>query len=420
MGLQFGFEGQKSAAAAQETKVDVNTGEETKVDNNGEEVSTLDNNGNPGEQTPPADNNGEGGNNGDDNLEVGTVVTLGEDNYTVNEKGDLVDKDGNIFKEAKDVKAFLDEYEVSEKDETPVFDINGMIETVGTKITDEDGKDVIFENTPQGAAAYVNEVLELKKEEFAKAGVEALIEKYPIVNDFLNYYIANGNSYEGFGQNKDRSSIVIDENNEAQQEAIIREAWKESKRAGNVDAYIKYLKDSNQLKDVAQSELEGLQEYDKRIKEQIAKEAQERIIKEQQEQEQYWGMVKEIIDNKQIAGYKLPEVIMLNRDGKQVTASLNDFYNYVYQVDDKGISRYEYSLMNKTPKERCERQLLEAYLDFTGNDYTSLINLAMAEEKKKQLVLTSANRKTKVTITKPKREESKTAASTANKIAGSY
>lgn len=417
MGLQFGFEGQKSAAAAQETKVDVNTGEETKVDNNGEEVATLDNNGNLGEQTPPADNNGEGG---DDNLEVGTVVSLGEDNYTVNEKGDLVDKDGNIFKEAKDVKAFLEEYEVSEKDETPVFDINGMIEAVGTKITDEDGKDVVFENTPEGAAAYVNEVLELKKEEFAKAGVEALIEKYPIVNDFLNYYIANGNSYEGFGQNKDRSSIVIDENNEAQQEAIIREAWKESKRAGNVDAYIKYLKDSNQLKDVAQSELEGLQEYDRRVKEQIAKEAQERIVKEQQEQEQYWGMVKEIIDNKQIAGYKLPEVIMLNKDGKQVTASLNDFYNYVYQVDDKGISRYEYSLMNKTPKERCERQLLEAYLDFTGNDYTSLINLAMAEEKKKQLVLTSASKKNKVTITKPKREETKTAGSTANKIASSY
>lgn len=163
-----------------------------------------------------------------------------------------------------------------------------------------------------------------------------------------------------------------------------------------------------------------MQEYDRRVKEQIAKEAQERIVKEQQEQEQYWGMVKEIIDNKQIAGYKLPEVIMLNKDGKQVTASLNDFYNYVYQVDDKGISRYEYSLINKTPKERCERQLLEAYLDFTGNDYTSLINLAMAEEKKKQLVLTSANKKNKVTITKPKREETKTAGSTANKIASSY
>ena len=54
MGLQFGLR-TKSAAAAQETKVDVNTGEETKVDNNGEEVSTLDNNGNPGEQTPPTE-----------------------------------------------------------------------------------------------------------------------------------------------------------------------------------------------------------------------------------------------------------------------------------------------------------------------------------------------------------------------------
>lgn len=409
MGLTFGFNGEQSAEQVQETKVDVNTGEETKVDANGEVVSQIDNN-------PPADENRQKDEKVESAYEAGTVINIGDDAYTVDDKGNLVDKDGQIFKEAKDVDAYLKEFEIKEADDT-TFDINSIIEQVGVKVTDEDGKEITFDNTPEGVAAYIKEVNEVKKSEYAKAGVEALIEQYPIINDFLNYYIANGNSYEGFGEQKDRSSIVIDENNEAQQEAIIREAWKESKRNGDVNAYIKYLKDTNQLKDIAKSELEGLQEYDKQIKEQIAKEAQENLIKEQQAQEQYWNMVKETINSKQIAGYKLPEVILLNKDDKQVTASLNDFYNYVYQVDDEGYSRYERALMAKDVKARCEQQLLAAYLEFTGNDYTSLVNLALADEKKKQLVATANNKKTRVTITKPTKENK---GNVGDKIASSF
>ena len=62
---------------------------------------------------------------------------------------------------------------------------------------------------------------------------------------FLNYYVANGNSFEGFGELRDRSGIEVDENNVSQQEAIVREAFKEFNRRGNVDKYIQYLKDSN-------------------------------------------------------------------------------------------------------------------------------------------------------------------------------
>lgn len=410
MGLNFGFNGEQSAEAVQETKVDVNTGEETKVNENGEEISSIDNN------TPPVNENQQNEEKVESSYEEGTVINIGDDSYTIDDKGNLVDKDGQIFKEAKDVDEYLKEFDIKEEKDT-TFDINSIIEQVGVKITAEDGKEVTFDNTPEGVAAYIREVNELKKEEYAKAGVEALVEQYPIVNDFLNYYIANGNSYEGFGEQKDRTSIVIDENNEAQQEAIIREAWKESKRSGDVNAYIKYLKDTNQLKDVAKSELEGLQEYDRQVKEQIAKEAQENLIKNQQEQEQYWKMVKDTINSKQIAGYKLPEVIILNKDGKQVAASLNDFYNYVYQVDDEGYSRYERALMAKDVKTRCEQQLLAAYLEFTGNDYTSLVNLALANEKKKQLVATANNKKTKVTITKPTKANKE---NLGDKIAASF
>ena len=43
------------------------------------------------------------------------------------------------------------------------------------------------------------------------------------MGDFLKYYVANGNSVEGFGELRDRSGIEVDENNVSQQEAIVRE-----------------------------------------------------------------------------------------------------------------------------------------------------------------------------------------------------
>ena len=179
-------------------------------------------------------------------LVAGTVISIGEESYTVDSEGNLVDKYNKIFKEAAEVKEYLAQFEVDENKETPI-DVDSIIKAVGVEVTDENDKPITFDNTPEGIAQYVNEVIELQKQEIAQAGVQTLLDKYPIVADFLNYYVANGNDARGFGEVKDRSSITIDENNIAQQEAIIREAYKENKRHGDVDAYIKYLNKQMQL-----------------------------------------------------------------------------------------------------------------------------------------------------------------------------
>ena len=161
------------------------------------------------------DNNNGNQVDGDDlAVEPGSVVTIGEDTYTVDAEGNLVDKNNKVFKEAKDVKDFLKQFEVDNTDDTEnVIDVAKIIEKVGFEVTDENDKPITFENTPDGVASYINEVLDAKRTEYAQAGVQQLIDKFPIVSDFLNYYVANGNSYEGFGQVRDRSTITIDENN---------------------------------------------------------------------------------------------------------------------------------------------------------------------------------------------------------------
>lgn len=333
------------------------------------------------------------------NLNVGDSVEIDGITYTVNNDGALVDEKGEVFKTKDEVIELLKDNSVENIEESNSINIEDIQKIVGINIEDEKGNSVQFDSTPEGVAQYVNSILELKKAEFAQAGINKLIEDYPILNDFLNYYIANGNSYEGFGELKDRSGIQVDDNNVSQQEAIVREAWKEFGRRGSVDKYITYLKDSGQLADVAKEDLAALQQHDAEVREENSRAAIEAQEEYEREVIAYWKNVKSCIDKREIAGYKIPETIILNKNGKQVSATPNDFFNYVYQVDDNGMSQYQRELANESIQDRMQDELLKAWLKYTGKSYDSLLEMGVAAKEVKKLRLTANNNKSaKATI----------------------
>lgn len=418
----FGFNGETSNVDVKPTDdvTDLDTGKTGQLDANGNAVDDITGNGNgdsnngdankdkqtsssTGGQTKDTKNPDDATANEHD-LEEGTIIEDGDNKYTVDKDGNLIDDKGNIFKAKNEVAAYLKEFEVEDTSNEDKIDVKSIQELVGISVTSEDGKPVTFDNTPQGVASYVQSVLDLKRDEFAKAGVNKLFEDYPVVSDFLNYYVANGNSFEGFGELRDRSGIEVDENNVSQQEAIVREAFKEFNRRGNVDKYIQYLKDSNELFNVAKEELEALQKADNDVREANAKEALRVKAEEEKQFVEFWNGVKECIDKRQIAGYRIPETVIIERNGKQISTTPEDFFNYVYQVDDKGLSRYETDLMKLSPAERRDEELLKAWLKYTGKGYDSLIEMAVSDKEAKKLKLTASQRKSTrgaIKITKP-------------------
>lgn len=418
----FGFNGETSNVDVKPTDdvTDLDTGKTGQLDANGNAIDDITGNGNgdsnngdankdkqtsssTGGQTKDTKNPNDATANEHD-LEEGTIIEDGDNKYIVDKDGNLIDDKGNIFKSKNEVAAYLKEFEVEDASNEDKIDVKSIQELVGVSVTSEDGKSVTFDNTPQGVASYVQSVLDLKRDEFAKAGVNKLFEDYPVVSDFLNYYVANGNSFEGFGELRDRSGIEVDENNVSQQEAIVREAFKEFNRRGNVDKYIQYLKDSNELFNVAKEELEALQKADNDVREANAKEALRVKAEEEKQLVEFWNGVKECIDKRQIAGYRIPETVIIERNGKQISTTPEDFFNYVYQVDDKGLSRYENDLMKLSPAERRDEELLKAWLKYTGKGYDSLIEMAVSDKEAKKLKLTASQRKSTrgaIKITKP-------------------
>lgn len=340
------------------------------------------------------DKSNDDGQSGDSSLKEGSVVTVGEDSYTVDANGNLLDKDNNIFKSSNEVAEWLAQFEtVDDDDDVDAINLANIQKAIGIELSDENGNPVEFENSIEGIKSYINGVVEANREDNYRTAFNSIQQQYPFIDDVINYWVANNNSLEGYNEIPDRSKIEVIPNNAAQHEAIIRQAWVESKRPGNIEDYLQYLKSSGNLESVARDELKGLQQLDADYRERIAQQAEEVEAKQQQYIAEYWNSVQDIVQSGKIAGYDIPETITVNRDGRSIAVGRNEFFNYLYQVDGEGKSMYQRDIEATDETAQLQDQLLRAYLMFTGGSYADLVAMADNKNKVKHLKLTAKNSK---------------------------
>ena len=371
--------------------------------NNADEPSVLNsennNNTNPeGKEGSSGDDKtdkpNDDGQSGDSSLKEGSVVTVGEDSYTVDANGNLLDKDNNIFKSSNEVAEWLAQFEtVDDDDDADAINLANIQKAIGVELSDENGNPVEFENSIEGIKSYINGVVEANREDNYRTAFNSIQQQYPFIDDVINYWVANNNSLEGYNEIPDRSKIEVIPNNAAQHEAIIRQAWAESKRPGNIEDYLQYLKSSGNLEAVARDELKGLQQLDAEYRERIAQQAEEVEAQQQQYIAEYWNSVQDIVQSGKIAGYDIPETITVNRDGRSIAVGRNEFFNYLYQVDGEGKSMYQRDIEATDENTQLQDQLLRAYLMFTGGSYADLVAMADNKNKVKHLKLTAKNSK---------------------------
>lgn len=351
----------------------------------------------PSEKEPNKDNPSTGG------LEPGTIVEFEGVEYTVADNGDIVDKEGKVFKAAADVKAWLDENEQTDNNSLEGAGVKDIIDTIGIEVKDEKGNDIEFTNDKEGLKSYINAVIELKSEEARQATLNKFYQDNPTVKQFVDYMTVNGGNPRGFGEIPDRSGITVDKDNANQQEQIIRVAAAEFGNKGVTDAYIKYLKDSGGLYDEAVNQLVALQEKDKALRERITNEAAAARKAEEDAVRAYWENVNNVITKRNIAGYKIPESFTKEVNGQKITLTPDDFYDYLYranQVDADGnrMTGYQRDLDKLTDEELLNKELLDAWLMFSGGTYKDLVNMAIKEHEVHKLVVKSKQQRSTRTI----------------------
>ena len=389
MEIDLGYDGITPNEESAEEKTPINN--EPKVDENGNPIQDVNqdqpnnNEENTNEENTNEENK-ENPNEEDIKLEEGNTVTVEDKTYTVDKDGNLIDDKGNIFKKAEEVKDWLKEFSVDETKDDEI-NLNNIQKALDYEVTDEEGNPITYENNIEGVKAYINDVIETSKLEHYETAINTLYQKYPILQEVLNYYIANGNSLEGFTETPDRSNITIDDTNEEQQIEIIKTLWKEQGIKGDVTQYINYLKNASILTSTAKEALDTLKSIDAENKKAYEEEAERRKQESYEAEVEHWTNIKNIIDSKEIAGYKIPDSITISRNGQKISVTPNDFFNYIYRVDNENKSAYQRDLEAEEPSKRLNDEILRAYLKFTGGSYADLVNMAINQEKVNNLKL---------------------------------
>ena len=377
------------------------------------DITNKDNNNqnNNNSNSNPDNNNNEGNDNNNNqsphDIETGTEVEFDGVVYKVDDKGNLVNDKGEVFKEAKDVKKFLDDNGFTDGNEDSDLSIDSIKEAIGIDIKDESGKTVEYTNDAAGIKAYIEDVRQLQAQEIAQGAINKLYSDNPVLKQFIDYVQLTG-SPRGFGEIPDRSGIQLDKDNEAQLEAVIKMAATEFGNKSLNDNYIKYLKSTGSLYDEAKVQLEALVAKDNQVRKDIEERAAAARAEEAADIENYWKNVDTAIRNRRIGGYLLPETIVKEVNGQKITYKLDDFYAYVAkptEADSNGnrMTGYSRDLNRLSDKELLERELLDAWLMWSGRSYKDLVDMAIKEEGVRRLVAKSKEQKSQrhIKVNKP-------------------
>lgn len=355
------------------------------------------------------DDNNVGGNNNEPphDLEEGTEVEFDGVVYKVDKDFNLVNDKGEVFKKADEVKQWLADNNITDSNDDDTINIDSIREAIGVEVTDETGKPVEFTNDAKGINAYINAVRELQAEEIRQGAINKLYSDNPLLKQFVDYVKIKGTA-KGFGEIPDRSGIQLDKDNEAQLEAVIKMAATEFGNKSLNDNYIKYLKSTGALYDEAKIQLEALVNKDKQVRADIEKQA--RFAREQEiaDDKKYWETVSTAINERRIGGYLLPETIIKEVNGQKITYNLADFNDYVSkqtETDANGnkVTGYVRDLNKLSDKEVLDRDLLDAWLLWTGGTYRSLVDMAVKEDGVRRLVAKSKEQRTQrhIKVNKP-------------------
>lgn len=345
-------------------------------------------------------------------LNVGDQLEVDGVTYTVAENGDLVDDKGNIFKEAKDVAEWLKSVDVKDGEDDGSLTLSSIQEAVGITITDENGKTVEFTEDANGVKSYIDSVISLRSTELQEAAINRLYQDNPLLKQFQDYVQLNGTA-KGFGDIPDRSGIKLDKNNEAQLVAVIKMAAQEFGNKSLNDNYIKYLRDSGGLYDEAANQLAALVEKDTAYRKQIETQAAAQRKQEADNIKNYWEKVNNMINSRVINGYKIPDSFTKEVNGKKVVITPNDFFAYLSEAkvereDGSKVTAYQNDLSKLTDDEFMAREMLDAWLMFTGGTYKDLIDMAVKENEVRKLIVKSKQSRSAKTVKVVKKQDGKT------------
>lgn len=339
-------------------------------------------------------------------LKEGQVVDLDGIELTINKEGNAIDNTGKVIKTAIELKDLLKTNTQPQTQSTDTDYIKEIQTKTNLVVNDDKGQPITYDNTVEGISKYTEDVFTTGKKLGAIEYEKTILSEFPIIKDVITHLKLNG-SLEGFNNKVDYRKITLDDKDDNQWLGIYIAA--QAKRGipeEEARATAKYFKEDGKLKEMAQKSLLYLSNVQTQEETNLQNQLKQQEQQEVEDNNKYWSEVQNVVlkEGKFKLGteeYVIPKVMRITENGKTVTKSPNDFWNYVniprrYNIDNEIVemTEHQFDLYQRDSKRNVNDDVYDALNMFLKNDKSQLIKAQLNTAVTKQVIKLSSKTNT--------------------------
>jgi hypothetical protein len=313
--------------------------------------------------------------------------------YKLNENGDAITDDGNIF---------MDKAKLTELANVPVeTEITNIAKIVNVQPLDDKGTPIEYENTVDGIAQYINDVVNVRSQEVAQSIEQQFFEQNPDLYQVYLHKLTTG-SIEGFNEHTDWSNIdIATAEEDVLKSIIIANETRKGTDKGRAEYLANLIKADGKLKEQSIFAQKELADYNKEYQNNALAIQQQREAEETAEINAYWNNVEHSVKSGKLTlgedTFKLPQVFRIKQvDGKVTTATNQDFLDYmnktkVFEIEGKQyeLTQNYYDSLVENSKRTHEHDVYDALKRFVKGDVSQFIQEQVKQNEVKRLILST-------------------------------
>lgn len=308
-----------------------------------------------------------------------TLVKIEDKEYKLDKEGNALNEDGSIFKTKEELAIISDNNNL----------IKNIESKTNIKVYDENNNEVSFPDTPEGL---IQRELAVSNQYFRIGQQESLNIFFRDNPEVLSAYLhlREFGNLNNFAQNVDYSKVTLDEKDiESHKQWIIKSQLNKGNSLEIAQNFANYAVDNKLSFKFATESINELKVADEARKQEAIKELNESRLANENAQKEYENKYSDIIKNKkEVKGLPILDIITVKDGDKILNYTRQDLIDYKFKPaykDSEGNVYTKAEVDRSIFLKNIENELFLDYLLFTKQDFTTIINNKVADNKVKSL-----------------------------------
>lgn len=353
-------------------------------------------------EEPAAGGGVEGGEPGTGDVAPVSAIQIDDAEYSLNETGDAVDKDGNVVYTKAEIDEMSDEDDAAGdgddddkskvKPDSKTVSIKSISKLTGIEVK-KDGKVLEFEDSVEGFAKRELAVVEQVRKDASAKALKAYLDANPEFNAAYKHYVVNG-TLKGFSNKTSYADVKLATLSADQKVKIIREDLKQQGLSdARINAFVTSIVNSDGIDGEAADSLASLISKEKESGKSIDDAYNKKLNDEATRIKKYTTAVKSVVTSGKVKDLKIPDTMLkVHEDGSKSTVTRAEFLEYmtvpvfVNESTGEKYTQYQYDFENRLSTKTVEDDIVDGISMFLGSKSNAL-DILKESKMRKDIIL---------------------------------